>query len=288
MPPSGVVIVKVGGAAITAKDEIESLDDANLDSIVDLVRRAAKESGIGLILVHGAGSFGHHHARQSGISGAALDSPERCKGFASTRLSVQTLNLIVVRRLVDAGIDAVALSPFSAGGWARSDDDDDSALDASAFRSLLDAGMVPCIHGDAILTAAAPGERIKILSGDEIVQRLASSLASSVVGCVFITNTFGIYSAPPECEGAQPVPEIVPGGAAHLKFDVSKTDVTGGMAGKLASALKIARGGVRVLITKVASPDAARAVVSFDAALNDPDWRGTRIHDPDASVSALK
>ena len=61
-------LVKLGGSAITVKEALETMDEHGLASGCQAVRDAAVHGGGTVVVVHGAGSFGHFHASQSGVA----------------------------------------------------------------------------------------------------------------------------------------------------------------------------------------------------------------------------
>ena len=68
-----MIILKLGGSVITRKDSLTpALDSSNLTRIA---REISNSSYNKLILVHGAGSFGHPYAREYAI-GSEIDSKE--------------------------------------------------------------------------------------------------------------------------------------------------------------------------------------------------------------------
>ena len=58
-----LVLVKVGGSAITDKATLEILKERELREFARQVAEVV-QGGVRLVLVHGAGSFGHFQARQ--------------------------------------------------------------------------------------------------------------------------------------------------------------------------------------------------------------------------------
>ena len=110
------VIIKLGGAAITKKDELETIDDEVLDACVSIIAKQREKGNPNIVVVHGAGSFGHFSAKKYGVAdggileGTGAAASERLrKGVAETRASVGKLNSIVTSRLVAAGVPAVSL-----------------------------------------------------------------------------------------------------------------------------------------------------------------------------------
>ncbi|KAF3327506.1 Isopentenyl [Carex littledalei] len=237
-----------GGAAITNKNELESINETNLKSVCLQLREAMmpqSENGIGMdwsrrngneielgdvskigesslddlnsnfIVVHGAGSFGHFQASKSGVHKGGLHSPLVQAGFVATRISVTSLNLEIVRALAREGIPAVGMSPFACG-WSTRQRDIASADSSQIVDSLL-AGFVPVLHGDAVLDHALD---CTILSGDVIIRHLAELLTPKYV--VFLTDVLGVYNRPPSDPDAVLLKEIVRKSEATLGDSTNK------------------------------------------------------------------
>ncbi|XP_047056844.1 isopentenyl phosphate kinase-like [Lolium rigidum] len=221
-------IVKLGGAAITNKGELESIDEGSLRSACAQLRQAMSGSGdatpgkvmgmdwsrrpgdpadpvvdtegfrdmdgLGIdtnfIVVHGAGSFGHFQASRSGVHKGGLHTPLVKAGFVATRISVTSLNQEVVRALAREGIPSIGLSPFACG-WSTQQRKLVSA-NASQIIQSLHAGFVPVLHGDGVLDELLA---CTILSGDVIIRHLAQLLCPKYV--VFLTDVQGVYDRPP-------------------------------------------------------------------------------------------
>ncbi|TKY69628.1 Isopentenyl phosphate kinase [Spatholobus suberectus] len=174
-------IVKLGGAAITCKSELETVNEEILQKVSEQLRQAMiapseKPPGMDwskrpggseiccnpeefvdhsamecspFIVVHGAGSFGHFQASKSGVHKGQLNKPLVKGGFVATRISVTTLNLEIVRALAREGIPSIGMSPFSCG-WFTSERHVSSA-DLSSVAKAIDSGFTPVLHGDAVL-----------------------------------------------------------------------------------------------------------------------------------------
>ncbi|KAB1208061.1 Isopentenyl phosphate kinase [Morella rubra] len=218
-------IVKLGGAAITYKDELEKINEENLHIVSSQLRQAmisgrslsekvhgmdwSKRHGesevsftiddigeyaIGdsdrFVVVHGAGSFGHFQASKSGVHKGGLEQPLVKAGFVATRISVTTLNLEIVRALAREGIPSVGISPFSCGWWTN--ERNIASADVSAVEKAIDSGFTPVLHGDAVLDGS---QGCSILSGDVIIRHFAAELKPEYV--VFLTDVSGVYDRPP-------------------------------------------------------------------------------------------
>jgi isopentenyl phosphate kinase len=203
-------IVKLGGSSITVKSQFETLNPKALKWVAQAIRLARMTEDKRFVIVHGAGSFGHHTAKSFGLSGKSMppsvdedvdcsnnrsmkynntcNSYQDCQeiqiqkqmqGLAETRSSVLKLNRAVVDAFLEEGIPAVGISPFSVGLQAHGGDEDGAMSSlARIVKSTIDTGyLVPVIHGDACLY----GEReVGILSGDIIVAELAKMMSDLI------------------------------------------------------------------------------------------------------------
>lgn len=221
-------IVKLGGAAITCKNQLESINEDNLQTVSSQLRQAMIQGScsdpvIGMdwskrpqvsdvscnvalpdfgedthfnldfsrfIVVHGAGSFGHFQASKSGVHRGGLNRSLVKAGFVATRISVSTLNLEIVRTLAREGIPSIGMSPFSSG-WSTSERNVATA-DVEGVAKALSSGFIPVLHGDAVLDNKLG---CTILSGDVIIRHLAENLKPEYV--VFLTDVYGVYDRPP-------------------------------------------------------------------------------------------
>lgn len=98
-----LVIAKLGGSAITNKSAFETLNAAALAATAEAVASSTHT----MVLLHGAGSFGHFQARKFGVSQGSANENFSWAGFAATRCSVTRLNGMVIGALTERGIAAV-------------------------------------------------------------------------------------------------------------------------------------------------------------------------------------
>lgn len=269
------VVVKIGGSACTKKAEFETLNEEALSAVCRQIGALFGE-GTRIAIVHGAGSFGHKQAREFGISKGADDNNgggpgmlpmSKRIGFAKTRLSVTTLNKYVVDNLIREGVPATTISPCPFVGTDR------KSLAGSrlptytkdAVLSLLARGLVPVVHGDAVLDEA---QGCAILSGDVWMVELCRELGARTA--VFVTDVDGVLTKPPSDPAAQLIPEILLDtesgelelGSVSMACDGAH-DVTGGLKTKLecaATVLAEAPAVDAVYIVRAGSDAAAEAM----------------------------
>ncbi|CAN1187767.1 Isopentenyl phosphate kinase [Linum perenne] len=278
-------IVKLGGAAITCKNELEKINEENLGVVSLQLRQAMAsvsenqkilgmdwskrpgKSGIccdvdefkdqmnsvdpaNFVVVHGAGSFGHFQASKSGVHRGGLDKPIVKAGFVATRISLASADLSMVAKAIESG-------------------------------------FMPVLHGDAVLDKQLG---CTILSGDVIIRHLADYLKPEYV--VFLTDVLGVYDRPPSepdavlmreisvtDDGSWSVVKPALGNANKpVEITVAAHDTTGGMVTKIAEAAMIAKLGIDVYIVKAATSHSQRALSGEIRSGSIPDdWLGTVI-----------
>lgn len=82
-----LIILKIGGSVITEKGSISQAREAEIERISHEIAAFKKDSDSQIILVHGAGSFGHPQAMKYG-----LNEGFNAQGVYLTHLSVKLLN----------------------------------------------------------------------------------------------------------------------------------------------------------------------------------------------------
>ena len=212
-------ILKLGGSVITDKDRREALDGPALDRAADAVADALAGDLSDLVIVHGGGSFGHHHASEHGVS--KTDDSGDAGAAVEIHGAMKTLSDFVLARLHDRDVPAVPVHPFSAafrGGEA------DLTLVTEQVETMLGEEFVPVLHGDVV---AHEDEGVTILSGDEVVTAVAGGIDAERVG--FCSTVPGVLD-----DGDDVIPEIESYDEVADYLGASDaTDVTGGMAGKV-------------------------------------------------------
>lgn len=218
---SSPVVLKLGGSVVTEKDRPETVATDRLAAL------AADVAGFDgeLIVVHGGGSFGHHHASEHGVS--RTEGSREAAAARDITGAMRELNDAVVTALADAGTPAVPVHPFSLGTRRA---DGTLALPTDAIATMLDEGFVPVLHGDVV---AHIGEGVTILSGDELVVVLANALAAERVGlCSAVPGVLD------ESGTVVPIIRSFDDVAAALGGS-DTTDVTGGMTAKVQELLAL-------------------------------------------------
>lgn len=278
-------VIKLGGAAITEKSTSECLKPDNVVSA--LIRQLARlhHKKVRYVLVHGAGSFGHGHAKRYGLATggtAEMDSEllELAKGIWETHSAVCSLHSIIINKMIDEGIPAVGFSPLGSW-WAAGSSENLSAHNIELVQAALETGFVPVLHGDVILDQH---QKVRILSGDAIVSKLAESMQPRTVA--YVTDVPGVLSEWPHGQLVRSIAVDKNRSIVRVTNSVDSTslstpietdgaevdDVTGGMASKLTEACRVASLGIPV---RIIQPDQLDSTVSHDTLPRD--WIGTEI-----------
>jgi isopentenyl phosphate kinase len=222
MNERSITVVKLGGSILTRKKEAERLRPK-------LLTRLSKEIAGGpgpIVLLHGAGSFGHPGALRFGLARAPPDPAprvHRARGAAIVSAEVRRLHLAVLRALVAAGARPWSV-PTATVASNRSGHIAD--LTVKPFTAAMDRGLVPVAFGDVV-----PDEdwQFSILSADAIAVELARRLP--VLRVLFVSDVPGIYE-PKALPEHQVVPEVDAALVDRLTPRGAGPDVTGGIRGK--------------------------------------------------------
>jgi isopentenyl phosphate kinase len=216
-----VTVLKLGGSVITDKHDPETIDEEALD-------RCAAAIGTGdgdVIVVHGGGSFGHHHAQAHDVTTEA--GTHDTEAIDDIHAAMCRLNEAVCNALREHGETPVPVHPLS---FAHRDTDGSLSVPAAHIETMRDEGFVPVLHGDVVTHAGAGAT---ILSGDELVCDLARSLAVDRVG--LCSTVPGVLD-----ENDAVIDQITDFDQVAAVLGASDApDVTGGMAGKVRTLLDL-------------------------------------------------
>lgn len=224
-----LIILKIGGSVITEKSSLSRAKEAEIDRISNEIASFKKDSQSELILVHGAGSFGHPQAMKYRLS-EGFDA----QGAYLTHASVNVLNSKVVETLNNAGAHALPVHPLSSCLLENGKIID---FQLGQIKVMLEKGIIPVLHGDVVM------DRIKgtsVLSGDRIIPYLAIALNASQIGAG--SDVDGVLDNNDEV-----IKKITQYSFVDMKKNIkgsNSPDVTGGMLGKVSELLELANKGI--------------------------------------------
>jgi isopentenyl phosphate kinase len=234
------IILKIGGSVITDKDGELAAKTEDINRIAEEIKRADAEN---LIIVHGGGSFGHPTAQKYGIKDGLKD-PSQKLGFAETHHVMTVLNGLIMDALVWHEIPSLSITPSSV---ILTENGRIKFFDETVIRKCMQMGFVPVLYGDAVLDEKLG---FTVLSGDQIVAYLAVKMKAEKI--VIGVDTDGLYEADPKVDKtAKPYLKLNLEQLKKVQTKIGKaqtTDVTGGMAGKIAELIPAVEQGVNVQI----------------------------------------
>ena len=241
-----IVLIKFGGSLITDKSNI---CEANYKNIKKLCRVVSEIRNLGkkIILVHGAGSFGHIKAKKWKLSeGIDLENEyNQLKGVEVVRSDMIRLNEIIVSELKKISIESNTYIPHEHGEGIGIDFEFSSEFDKLVF-----SNSIPITYGDVVDTE--DDKKFGILSGDDICEILCKKYNISHV--IFaIAGADGLIDNPNLPNGGNLIEEFSLGDEIITK-KVSN-DVTGGMDLKITRALNCLKNSTRVSIINGEKPD---------------------------------
>ena len=185
------VVLKLGGGLITDKSRYRHVRTDRIDAVSGMVRKL-RDSGKSVVLVHGAGSFGHLEARKWGLARGKDDGSyeSQIRAISRVRTDMDDLNTAVIESLSRAGVDCEAMPPRD---WAIGVG---TGFEGDLSDFVRDPGEpIPGTFGDVVDTSDS--SKFGILSGDHIMVRLGCEMPD-VTACAFLLGDVdGLMDKPP-------------------------------------------------------------------------------------------
>ncbi|MCR4335633.1 MAG: isopentenyl phosphate kinase [archaeon] len=222
-------ILKLGGSVITDKKGNKCTVKKNrLEKIAGIISKAVAKKKFKLILVHGAGPFGHKIVTDYKIANG-VKTVKQIEGLVKTRQSMETLDEAVIEALVKKNVPAFEVQ---ASSCIIQNKKKIVSFDTKIIQKLLELGAVPVMYGDMVIDNSLGAS---VVSGYAIISFLAKKLKASKV--LLGTDVNGIYdSNPKKNKKAKLILEINNKNINSILKKVSHSssvDVTDGMKGKL-------------------------------------------------------
>ena len=230
-------VVKLGGSVITDKSKKYFFRKGVTDKLSLEIKKANKD----IILVHGAGSFGHILAKEYNLN-QGYKNDKQLQGFSLTHAMVQKLNSLVLSSLHDNGIAAISIPPHAI---LKLDDHKPVKMDYNVFRNYLDKGFTPVTFGDVVLDEKLG---FSICSGDLLLQMLAEHFKPEKV--IFALDEDGLYTSNPKIDkNAELIEKSTIDELKNLTTTSNRyADVTKGMEGKIETIKNIADLGIDIVL----------------------------------------
>ena len=222
-------IIKLGGSVITDKSKKECFQQDIMDNLSEEIKKADKD----IILVHGAGSFGHILAKKYKLN-AGYKYDKQIEGFSATHAMVQKLNTLVLESLQNHRVHAVSIAPHSI---LRLDNHILDEINYKVFKEYLNKSFTPVTFGDVVLDKKLG---FSICSGDFLVKVLADHFKPEKI--IFVLDEDGLYTSNPKMdENAEFIDSTTADKLKKLITSLDNhADVTMGMKGKIDTINEIA------------------------------------------------
>ena len=159
----GRIIMKWGGGLISDKSSVCTPNQQHIRNLAQCIKHLAK-LGHDIIIVHGAGSYGHIRARQFRLDEGNIDGIDQTEGVAQVRADMLHLHDLVVESLQPLNVISHKPREFIHNNGP----DFQANLD-----TFLDSG-VHVTFGDVV--ECDPPREFGILSGDDLMLRLSCEL----------------------------------------------------------------------------------------------------------------
>ncbi len=253
-----VIIIKLGGSILTDKNTPNSLRNNVINGLISQIYDNYHNSNQPkLIIIHGAGSFGHPIANSFSIqNGLNQNIPNQTLGLTKTHQSVKKLNTKIVDSFLNKDIPVLSLTTSSVFFQ------EESALKFTGIKqieSLLELGIIPILYGDILLHDS---KNFSIISGDRVIFEICKLFTSSidtnhkVDKIIFCFDQDGIVISNSEKDS-----EVIQNIKSKdldfisLKNFEDSIDVTGNIRGKLEEIKKICELGIPVQLINGQKPN---------------------------------
>lgn len=224
-----MLLVKLGGSVLTDKARLRTPRRT-------AIRRLARELAAvrqPLLVVHGAGSFGHILARRHKLNEGGSSAMKRIAA-AGVQRDVKELDGLVVNALIAAGLAAIPIPPSTI---LSLDDGKVATMDLMTFVEFSSMGFTPVTFGDVVRDLR---HGFSVCSGDVLMLELARAFRPE--RAVFAADIDGLFTMDPRQHREARMVEVVRSeDIDRIKFtSAARTDVTGSIEGKVRRMFEIA------------------------------------------------
>lgn len=220
-------ILKLGGSVITNKKGYKAANIEQIKNMAKLLADVWKNGERQLVIVHGAGSFGHAVVLKHKIN-EGINNEKQKVAYSDTHAACSELSLLLIEMLIEAGVPAVSIPPSA---LIKQKNKRITEFNDSIINDYLKAGYLPVLYGDMVLDEELGGS---VCSGDQIMAWFGNKKGTEVL--IFATDVDGVLDDNDNVIkqiNKQNFEEI----SKHLKE--RDNDVTGAMKGKVKELLDV-------------------------------------------------
>ncbi len=248
-----LIILKIGGSICTEKSKGEfKVKAGTVERIASEIVEARKLKGFRMILVNGAGPFGHVNVTEYDIDDG-LRTERDYEGFIKTICDCSYVNYTVSEAMRSKGLLTL---PFPSSSVIMQAKKRIVSFSIDPIKRLWDANedIIPVMNGTMVPDSALNGS---VVGGDAVIEYLADRMRAKLV--IFAVDVDGIYTTNPHHDKkAKLIDTISKDNFPDFKYGISgssSTDVTGGMLGKV---VKLLSGKTTTLIVNGNKPGRVR------------------------------
>ena len=158
-------LLKIGGSIITDKSKYKKPNTQLISNIAEVLGRNWGLIKGKLILIHGAGSFGHLPVKKYNIENGIKNEVDKL-GFADTHQSCAELSGILTSKLIERGIPTISIPPAA---LIKTNKGRITKFDKDIIFEYLEKEYLPILYGDMVLDDDKGGIAC---SGDQIISYL--------------------------------------------------------------------------------------------------------------------
>lgn len=222
-----MILIKLGGSIITDKTQYRKFDQETVSRLCEEIRT----SGESVLIVHGAGSFGHVLAKEYSLQDGLIDFGQ-VPAVAKVQYDVRELSLMVINELLAKGIPALSVPP---GSCFMMENGKLIVDDPEVLLAATHVGIMPVLFGDVVFDRA---KGFGICSGDQIMEILCDLYDPKKI--IFVSDVDGLFTDNPKTNaGAELIPEVTSDILAKISGNSNVDDVTGGVRAKMESMLRM-------------------------------------------------
>lgn len=239
-----LIILKFGGSILTNDAKFETFNQEVTANLIAQINILAKKYRF--IIVHGAGSFGHYHAKEYDLKNG-LKNEKQLEGIVKTHNSMLKLNALFLQEFEKHdNIHPLSFSPMT---LSLTSSGELLSFNITNINKALEIGLIPILFGDVVFDDKLG---ITILSGDKIVPYLALQLQPQKI--VMLTDVEGVYDDNPKKNSSAKLIKEINLENSELIQKISanassgKTRVTGEMEKKLLELKPVVEKGIETWI----------------------------------------
>lgn len=228
---NNLYILKLGGSIVTYKDSKEfKIRVALLEQIARELKIIVNVNDLKLIIVHGAGSYGHVPAKLYGFDKKQDLNDINWLGALKVKSSVQELNTMIIDIFLKNNLPVF---PIHSSSIVKKNKGAIDQFFLSSIEAALDNNLIPVLYGDMVFDV---DEKISICSGDQIVPYIANQFKIEKI--FYATDVDGVFDIDPYVSTeAKLIREVeMNGEVINMKADLTSShnkDVTDGLRGKV-------------------------------------------------------